>query len=962
MSASLYRGYFRSRARLAGAVLPRGDALDWLHMLQSPAPVQGAPGTYTSLTQPGARIAYVDPQDGEVPAGATLAEQQGNALGMLLFFDGTRLIDRTGSPTNPVSGLAYGTDPLLPGPGVRAFKHYAAVEPKMTGEPVWGDGRIDRTAFGVRNGYGDWLLVKRGSTLSRYSDLRSYMDATGRAGVPIDYRQAYCRMTPASGSSELRRGVLGVYGPVELGRARVIDPIYGYFGGSASASDQLRHTITFGFMADGLARAPDLQPIDYSLLMIDMQNGAQEAGEVNGLGVHANDVVFEDMHWHCTVSGPSANSPDGPDRYRAPNALWDYTLRRSIVNDTWQIRPASQCYGERAGADPVQALPANTTTTLLLPTKSGGGAAAMDAAGGTYTTPTAGEYLSVLAVRVAGTVALGGTVRLGLYVGETLADSKTLPGTGVAGDTYKFSGALRVKTVVAAGQVLSLRITSTGASSALTVPTGGLVRAHWCTDSLNFNGGIGGAAHAGARVLFEDNIIMRCGFGVPARMQHSAMPDGTTDVRWESEIRSHNIYFLGNAVGGELVYRRNVSLLGTAGELFRCASRIEGNFFYSGYVKFEPEHVGVPFTQPKGAISHNVIQVYANRSSPINGTAQPGWGLQVKAGANIDIEQNVISHAAPSAQAYGQFGVQLSGVDTPYFRYCDEYRWTNDTTVRLTGNIIDSFSAGLSAEQRAIFEQAGASRLTANWRTPITGWSEDPAVDLTGTTITCTPQPGYTGTPQYQWVRVSDADGGHKSDLLTAIPGATNQTYTLGPPGANSTPTGGTSGVGAGAVGGDWGRYDISYQISERVNELRVTCLVTGITYPAHTGIAATLAGNVVVQPTTTKPLLGYVEQAATAHLTPAASVTDVSSTTVYPSYAAAQASRGGSNWAASLLTHMQSLGAVASADGFVEYDAAVIGNNPQTTALRRGRENAALGAVALVNHVRTGRGMAPLA
>jgi hypothetical protein len=58
----------------------------------------------------------------------------------------------------------------------------------------------------------------------------------------------------------------------------------------------------------------------------------------------------------------------------------------------------------------------------------------------------------------------------------------------------------------------------------------------------------------------------------------------------------------------------------------------------------------------------------------------------------------------------------------------------------------------------------------------------------------------------------------------------------------------------------------------------------------------------------------------------------------------------------------MQTLGTVTSEDGAPEYRDAVLGANPQVTAIGRGNWPAGLRPVALVNHVRTGRGMAPLA
>jgi hypothetical protein len=121
--------------------------------------------------------------------------------------------------------------------------------------------------------------------------------------------------------------------------------------------------------------------------------------------------------------------------------------------------------------------------------------------------------------------------------------------------------------------------------------------------------------------------------------------------------------------------------------------------------------------------------------------------------------------------------------------------------------------------------------------------------------------------------------------------------------------------------------------------------------------------GNV---PTVANPsTVTYAPAGATTSISPDLSYSGISLTGTrrYSSLAAAKATEGGSNWNASIKTHLQGLGLnITSADGMQEYidNTGARSNNPKVNAMRRGLWDTRY-VKGLLNHVRQGRGKTAL-
>lgn len=914
----------------------------WVSAGLVPTPVTGAPSTYTATTQPGSRIILVDPVDGEMPT------SQAAAYDLLLFSDGAKLVDRYGNANNPASGLPYGTDALNPGPGARAFKSLAGVMHKAGAsfgpDDLWGF-TLNFIGYGnhksLRHGYPDWTLIRRGTTVSVYDDIRAWLDFTGRSTMPIDPNMG--TLHAGCGSAAGKWGVLGAYGPLSAGRARIVDPVAGYLSFTATADKRHDHAIVFGLMFDGRVRETKIRPSDYGLLT-HLHLQAQHGGHYNGAGKYATNQIVEDCMWLETGEGWG---PAFPNHHKVKNATVDVTQRRCIVADIWHNYPDASDYFaifERGAAAADQTVAANTSAVLTYTNTVGAGSKtpAPSPAAGTFTVPVdaAAEYLALLAVNVTGTVGVGGGVTIGLFVSGVAAQSKTLAGTGVAGDTYAFRGALRSIPALAVGDTLELRITSTGATSPLSVKGGGASRVYLGRNIDAFCSGGGASVSPAGRFTVEDTIIIRAGFGVSPASQASWYPNAA-DPRYRSFPRNHSWYSVGDTDTGTFVVRYNAMILGAAGELFRNDVEMDGNFFFGGYVQVNPEHNYHPYAEVRSNVTRNVLQVYRQYVGDV--TAHPGWGFDFGNGSIVRFADNIVSHAHPSCNgtfgpgAWGQYAIKVSHCDTPYLGMESVFKAPNDTLTDAVGNILDSLDPRGVATSSALYEVNGVKFRKQAFLSPVSGWSADPAVNLTGVTVTCIPRAGYVGDPVYSWVRAE----GQYADQLTVIAGANSPTYTL--------------------TAADWTPWVNSGDVAQTTNILKVYCQVDGIQYPPGVGVATDLRDGVIVK-APSAPVKSYAVEAATKFITSPKSASTVRGIREYPDYASAQAAEGGSNWMASLKTHMQTLGAVTSEDGAPEYRLAVLGANPQVTAIGRGNWPAGLRPVAIVNHIRSfGRGMAPL-
>lgn len=174
-----------------------------------------------------------------------------------------------------------------------------------------------------------------------------------------------------------------------------------------------------------------------------------------------------------------------------------------------------------------------------------------------------------------------------------------------------------------------------------------------------------------------------------------------------------------------------------------------------------------------------------------------------------------------------------------------------------------------------------------------------------------------------------------------------------------------------------YSRLDIGYDRNTLGTTFHaLACEVTGIQYPPGVGISGTqyLRNKIIKSPTRdTKKYYVSGTNGSTSPpqvvSTPAAT-SDINEPTVGPDKnliysvrADAQAVHGGSNWDADLASYLVSLGVDdVTGDGWMRYRSLTIGDDPQFTAMRRGKSwDQRLLGNEIDNHIRVGRGMAPI-
>ncbi len=159
---------------VAAGILPAAAETPWTNLTDFlvvsdgshiPAGDKPAPGVKRDR---GSQIVFFDSEKGD------------NAVAEIYWWDGNRIVDSSGSPTN-AEGKAYGTDPLLPNEeAIQAFKH-----------PL-RDPRLQNS-----EGYPDWFLLRRGQTHDTFE------------------------IALSGGRSKSEPMVVAAYGPVAEGRAVV---------------------------------------------------------------------------------------------------------------------------------------------------------------------------------------------------------------------------------------------------------------------------------------------------------------------------------------------------------------------------------------------------------------------------------------------------------------------------------------------------------------------------------------------------------------------------------------------------------------------------------------------------------------------------------------------------------------------------------------------------------------------
>lgn len=895
----------------------------------------------TSVSQPGSRIYFVDPDLGD------------DATAGLYFWNGSAIVDSSNSTTG-AGGVAYGTDPFNPTGPIKPFKRYYACAPRTNGSDYTGtptNSITQSNATPFRAGKPDWWLFRRGRTVSLYSDFRGYLDSKGLTTTPTLLSSS---VMGTGGSSLSAMCVIGPYGPVSDGRPRLTDALSQFF---ARNGGTYGYTLYTGIMTDGTTRDRAIRPVDWPIVT-SYDQGIYPVNFIN-LNHNNPEIRFEDCHFHAC--GGSFSYQWAFTHTIPTNGLRMY---RNIISNNWGCSLRWIMSARKTTGD--QVIPANTAAVLTWPTVdrddttggTGTGSGAMNGPTGTYTISAANAYTSWGGQRyfnvwglmdVTAIIPPTGSITVSVLVNGVVKSSYTTPGVDGANlATYQLHTPLETGPC-ATGNTIQLRITSTGALSSLTVLGTNTARLTVHQIEQANSSGHFMTTNAGTRFDIQENIYITNGFGVDPAAQTSTYPDGTAP-RFDWDTRNHNLYFVGDIEDwANCIFKGNVSIVGAAGDNGRCPVVATENFYYQGYVELRPEHNTRVYTSKMSEWTDNVLQRFRSVFGVSN--AHPCWGYEAGSGAYaVDIKRNIVSDVAPTADGFGQYAVKITGINSPYFAGA-QLVWVNDTSNNtIDGNIFDA-TGNTQQFSEPIIEANGARFGFSQWQAWITPPLGSTTGNITGTILTCTPSPGYTldvGVlqPQFQWYRYP-FNGTDTSRV--AIAGATGNTYTLG------------------AQGVDW-------TISRGTNYYMVACVISGITYPPGVGMSGNVASNnVFVMPAlnsnaTTKQPYSYYNMNSSANpapppVFPAAAATGTLSmvgNTQYTTRALAQAARGGSDWNASLKTAMIALQIpVTSDDGLPEYRTTILGANPLVTAMMRGKSwDTRFTGRQLGNHVRAGRGM----
>ena len=214
-----------------------------------PTPVTYDVSSYdlTDHRQPGSRLFYIS-NDGSDPSGAE------SPTGQIYFWDGTQIVDATGSKTG-AGNIAYGTDPMNPTGPIKPYKRWVYVAPRRTGfgfanakvGAAW-DGTSYKAPGDVksdfRQGFPDWWLFKRGDSFDLQAEYLSFAKKTKTEATFVRGGS----LAIPGGSSANKIQVLGAYGDLTQARPRFINPNSGTF---LDAVDSIKHAAYLSLHFDG---------------------------------------------------------------------------------------------------------------------------------------------------------------------------------------------------------------------------------------------------------------------------------------------------------------------------------------------------------------------------------------------------------------------------------------------------------------------------------------------------------------------------------------------------------------------------------------------------------------------------------------------------------------------------------------------------------------------------------------
>jgi hypothetical protein len=267
-----------------------------------PMPAAFDTSTYglTDVEQPGSRLFYIS-RTGHDPSGVE------SPTGQIYFWDGTQIVDASGSATGD-GDVAYGTDPMNPTGPIKPYQRWVYVAPRRTG---WGinnakvgaawDGTSYKAPGGgaFRHGFPDWWLFKRGDSFDLQAEYLSFAQET----TPSLTETTGSNLAIPGGRSETQPQVMGAYGDLTQPRPRFTNPTSGLFL-RAGVEPSPKHTAYLSLHFDGRG-TNDKTAAGFSFL---------------GQTVEAENILFEDV-WLEALSGSSIQSAA------------QITLRRVLITD-----------------------------------------------------------------------------------------------------------------------------------------------------------------------------------------------------------------------------------------------------------------------------------------------------------------------------------------------------------------------------------------------------------------------------------------------------------------------------------------------------------------------------------------------------------------------------------------------------------------------------------------------------
>jgi hypothetical protein len=923
---------------------------------------------FMAAAQPGSRIQYIDTSQ-PVVSTALAIDQAADTY----FVDSSqRIVDSSGSLTG-AGGVAYGSDWRNPTGPIKPFKSYSYSAVKSSTLERNGDVStnrigyvgIDTTTF--RANKPDVWLGKRGTSLDMYSDVRQFLDDTGRAATAAWLSTT---VTTAGGVSKTQRAWIGSYGPVSDGLFRIINPLYRMIGTNGGSTSPVRNQGVFDVLLDGSVRDRAIRPIDWPSFAdcdttMDSLTHLSTCAQVYDLyheGVVINQSV-ESPRWSATATHTTPIGTRGVD--------FDVAFHRCVFGDSWNEKSFIQTTATKAAGDAAQTFAPNTTAAISFPTMA---PSLADWNGTTHTIPAGwagttvatswyGRYWYLM--DVSADIAAGGTIRVGLFVNGVEVASKTVTSVAAGSTVYKLHGTLYIPETgalglgLASGSTVEIRVTTTSASGTISVAGTGqarLVIGRLSYNSKLDNAGLFAQLSLGSRYSLTECISVRNGYDASPIGRSTFLPDGKG--RWDFNIRNHNFYTVGDCDLLGCRQTGNMSFVGAAGDVPRNPLIYDGNFNINGYYSFTPEHLARAYVSSCGSMQDNVFQIF-KATTARTANAHPGIGVLIAAGSfGMPVKRNIISD--PDGVAL--YGLKIGGSNTPYENPSQLF-WRNNTS---NHDIADNHIQAMStAGNRFVIEEANGENYSGcQWNAPIT--YSTPFPYQAGVTIaTCTPTgyPSQMAGATFQWNRYADT---HTAPTKVAIAGATGQS-----------------------------RLMTSDDIGTAVTTLwpagwsRLECVASGDQQPAPLGTENNLlTNNVLIRPSGNSNRCYYTQnafsnipsatagQGAVDTTVPNDNLVGASSlsfsgfietgTRAYESTASAMANEPGGNWDATLKTGLEALGATVAAAaagqvaGLPEYWAITIGATPATTAFRHGRWDPRL-LVGLVNHVKTGHGMATI-